>query len=157
MFDITKIPMQVNKSDDGQPVKVTIAPAEVYPVMIARILEVLAGANPSELLASAERGGSARADVLVKNARSLPEQAWSDALLPRNEFVSLPYFSFVKRNGGIQTDMLAILDKKKKSEVERMIYRGYALEIAYGWFCQAFRLEYGAYDLTVERDENFKL
>ena len=157
MFDITKIPMQIEKPEDGSPVKVVIDPADVYPAIIVRIQEVLKGGNPSELLASAERGGSARADILVKNARALPEPAWSDALLPREEFTPLPYASFVERNGLARADLLNALDQSIRAAVERMIYRGYALEIAYGWFCQALRLEYGAYDLTINRDEAYRL
>lgn len=154
-FNISALPMQVTEGDGVT--NVVVSPEDVYPVMIARIQDVLAGANPSELLASAERGGSARADVLVANARELPEQAWQDALLPRNEFTSLPYSAFVEKNGRARQDMLALLDETTRDQVTRMIQRGYALEIAYGWFCQAIRLEYGAYNLTINRNDAYRL
>jgi len=155
MFDIKSIPMEIEKS--GKVTKITVRPEDFYPTVIVRIQEVLAGANPSELLASAERGGSARADILVRNARTLPEQAWFDALVPRSEFIGLPYFSFVEKNGVARQNILELLDKGTRAQVESMIQRGYALEIALGWFCQAVRLEFGAYDLTVTRNEDFKL
>lgn len=154
MFTIQSIPMTI---EPGEVTKITVKPEDLYPVVIARIREVLKGANPSELLASTERGGSARADVLVANARALPEGAWGDALLPRGEFINLPYFAFVEKNGLARQDMLDLLDKKTRPLVQRMIQRGYALEIAYGWFCQAIRLEFGAYDMTITRNEDFKL
>ena len=154
MFNIKTILMEI---EPGNVTKITVKPEDFYPVVIARIREVLKGANPSELLASTERGGSARADVLTRNARAIPEEAWGDALLPRSEFIDLPYFSFVEKNGMARKNMLAMLDKKTSPLVERMIKRGYALEIALGWFCQAIRLEFGAYDLTITRNEDFKL
>lgn len=155
MFDIKTIPMEINKRDEVT--SVVVNPADLYPLIVDRIKEVLAGANPSELLASVERGGSARADRLIGDARSLPSDAWGDALRPRNEFVELPYFAFVEKNGRARQNMLDLLTPDKRVEVERMIHRGYALEIAYGWFCQALRLEFGAYDLTIDRDEAYKL
>lgn len=155
MFDIRSIPMQV-KPGDGV-TTITVAPGDMYPAIIGRILDVLAGSNPSELLATAERGGSARADVLIANARQLDAQAWSDALAPRDEFTALPYFAFVEKNGRARPDMLALLDQNTRPQVERMIYRGYALEIAMGWFLHAARLEFGACDVTITRDEAYKL
>ena len=155
MFDVNNVSMTIEPGEGIT--RITVRPADLYPAIIERIQEVLAGANPNELLASAERGGSARADVLVANARQVGSQAWADALTPREEFISLPYFSFVERNGRARPEMLALLNEETRPQVERMIYRGYALEITYGWFCQAIRLEFGAYDLTIERDEAYRL
>lgn len=155
MFDVKSIPMSIVQGESVT--EVTVNPEELYPAMIARIREVLDGANPSEILASTERGGSARADVLIANARTLPEQAWQDALRRRDEFTSLPYSSFVKKNGRAREDILQALDTPTREAVVRMIQRGYALEIAYGWFCQALRLAFGAYELTITRDEAYRL
>jgi len=155
MFDIKTIKMVIEAGDVIT--KITVNPEDFYPVIIDRIKEVLNGSNPNELLASAERGGSARADILTANARELPEQAWLDALEPRSQFISLPYGAFVEKNGRARQEMLAILDDETKALVIRMIQRGYALEVAYGWFCQAIRLEFGSYDLTINRNEAFKL
>ena len=154
-FNISALPMQINQGDGIT--TIVVNPEDMYPVIIARIQDVLSGANPSELLASAERGGSARADVLVANARQLPEQAWQDALLPRDEFTILPYAAFVEKNGRAKQEILDALNEETQAVVIRMIQRGYALEIAYGWFCQAIRLEYGSYDLTVNRNDDYKL
>jgi hypothetical protein len=155
MFNIKDLTMDVQPGDGIT--KIVVQPDNMYPVIITRIQEVLAGANPNELLATAERGGSARADVLIQNARALPEQAWQDALTPRSEFTVLPYGAFVERNGQARQDMITVLSPATQADVIRMIQRGYALEIAYGWFCQAVRLEYGSYDLTIDRDEDYKL
>jgi len=63
------------------------APDDLYPAIVARIQDCLEGANPVELLATTERGGSWRADALMANVRALPEEAWQDALRPRSDFV----------------------------------------------------------------------
>jgi len=147
MFDIKSIPMTVEKN--GNVTKITVHPADLYPVIIARIRDVLVGANPNELLASTERGGSARADRLVAEARNLPEQAWLDAVCHRNEYGSADYFSFVERNGRLKESMMELLPDKARGEVLRMVQRGYALEIAMGWFLHAIRLEFGACDTTI--------
>jgi hypothetical protein len=154
-FDIRSIPMDIEPGEGVT--RITVRPGDLYPVIITRIQEVLAGANPSELLATAERGGSARADVLLANARQLPAEAWNDAQMPREEFTALPYSAFVKRNGLAIPELLGALDPQTRQDVERMIARGYALEIALGWFSQAIRLEFGAYDLTITKDEAYRI
>lgn len=148
MFDIQSIPMTVEK-DEGV-TKIEIAPEDLYPAMIARIQEVLKGANPNEILASMERGGNARADRLIAEARALPERAWEDALRPRDEFIEAEYFAFVERNGRLREGMLNMVSPKVRPEIRRMVERGYALEIAMGWFLHAIRLEFGACDTTIQ-------
>lgn len=142
MFDIKTIQMKIEP--DAGVTKILVAPEDLYPPIIARILDVLAGANPNELLASTERGGSARADRLIAEARALPIQAWKDALIARDEFSAAEYFAFVERNGRLKESMLKMLPLKSQVEVRRMVERGYALEIALGWFLHAVRLEFGA-------------
>ena len=75
MFDVNNVSMTIEPGEGIT--RITVRPADLYPAIIERIQEVLAGANPNELLASAERGGSARADVLVANARQVGSQAWA--------------------------------------------------------------------------------
>ena len=152
MFEITKVPMEVEPGENG--VQVTVHPEDLYPTIIARIQECLEGANPVELLATTERGGSRRADVLIKNARALPAEAWQDALRPREEFIALPYGSFVVKNGGINQVMFSALDSSIRAEVSRMINRGFALEVALGWFLHALRLHYGAHNTTITTGKN---
>lgn len=147
-FDIKSIPMTIVEGDGIT--KISVAPEDLYPALIERIKEVLAGANPSEILASLERGGNARADRLIAEARNLPEEAWTDALRPRSEFTEAAYFSFVERNGGLKESMLNLLPAKAKVEVKKMVARGYALEICMGWFLHAIRLEFGACDTTIQ-------
>lgn len=148
MFDIKSIPMEVEKGEGVT--KVLVAPEELYPAVIERIQEVLEGANPNELLASTERGGSARADRLVAEARALPESAWKDALTPRADFIDAPYFAFVEKNGRLKESMLEMLPEETQPYALRMVQRGYALEIAMGWFLHAIRLEFGACDTTIQ-------
>ncbi len=160
MFDIQSVPMTVTKGEGFT--HILVAPEELYPAMIARIQEVLAGANPNEILAPTERGGSARADRLINEARALPEQAWKDALRSRSEFHEAEYFAFVEKNGRLKEGMLAMLPTKTRPEVRRMVERGYALEIAMGWFLHAARLEYGAINVDItpqsaEGKQAFKL
>jgi hypothetical protein len=81
---------------------------------------------------------------LIAEARALPAQAWTDALTARDEFSQAEYFAFVERNGRLKESMLKILPVKSQGEVRRMVERGYALEIALGWFLHAVRLEFGA-------------
>lgn len=157
MFSVLDLPMEIEHHEGETPTIVRINPQDIYPVVIARIQEVLNGAMPIELFATSERGGTARADVLINNARKLPPQAWSDALLPRTNFIDLSYSAFVRPNGGIKEDMVNALESDARSRVLQMLRRGYALEIAYGWFCQALRLAVGSYDLTINRDENYRL
>jgi len=146
MFDILDIPHEVVEEEiNEQPVKVYVFYAEdLYPAVIGRIRDVLAGANPSELLATTERGGSARADVLLKNARALPTEAWDDALRPREQFIAeVPYFSVVSKNGRENQEFISLLPKAKQADVLQMVHRGFALEIALGWFSHALRLAIG--------------
>ena len=155
MFDIKSIPMTVERGDGTT--KIEVAPEDLYPAMIARIQEVLKGANPNEILASMERGGSARADRLIAEARAIPETAWEDALRPRDEFIQADYFSFVERNGRLKESMLSFVQPKTRPDVRRMVARGYALEIAMGWFLHAARLEFGVCDTTITRNEAYRL
>jgi len=142
MFDIKSILMEITDGEDG--VKhITIHPEDLYPAIIIRIQEVLAGANPTELLATSERGGTARADILLANARALPERAWEDALCPREQFIAIPYLSVVEKNGKIRAELMEAFSKSLRPEIERMVARGNALEVALGWFLHALRLEYG--------------
>lgn len=147
MFEITAIPMEIEAGEGVT--KVIVHPEDLYPAMVARVFEVLGGANPTEILALPERGGVERANRLMANARGLPVQAWEDALRPREEFCELPYGAFVERNGGVKVQMLEALAKGKRAEVERMVQRGFALEIAMGWFLHALRLALGAVDVTI--------
>lgn len=154
-FDIKSIPMEIKKGEETT--KVSVAPEDLYPSTIQRIKEVLAGANPIELLASDERGGNSRANRLIVEARALPEEAWEDALKPRDEFIQVSYFSFVERNGRLKEEMLDLVIPDVQEEVKRMVARGYALEIAMGWFLHAIRLEFGACDTTIGRNEAYRL
>lgn len=155
MFDISDIPMTVTPGN-GITV-VSVNPGDLYPAMVARVQAVLAGEQPVELFALSERGGMARADTLVANARALPAEAWTDALLPRDQFSPWPYFTLVERNGRERQDLLEQLPKADRAQALRMIQRGHALEICLGWFLHALRLKYGALDTTITRDEAYKL
>lgn len=148
MFDIKSLKMNIEKGEG--PVQVTIAPQDLYPPMVERIQDVLKGANPTEILASTERGGNARADRLISEARNLPEQAWVDALRPRSEFSDASYFSFVQPNGRLKNSMMDLVAPKTRPDVLRMVQRGYALETAMGWFLHALRLEFGQVDVTIQ-------
>lgn len=129
---------------------------ELYPAVIDRIQEVLDGANPLEVLATSERGGTARADILIANARALPAQAWKDALRPRDEFTSVSYAMVADKQGKPRDDLLGMFSLESQKEVTRMIQRGTALEIALGWFLHAARLEFGAINTTINSRDDSK-
>jgi hypothetical protein len=147
-FDIRSISMDIQPGEGIT--RITVAPEDLYPAMIQRIQEVLSGANPNEILASTERGGNARADRLIAEAKALPADAWDDALKPRGDFIGLPYFSVVEKNGRLREELVTVLAPKTRPDVMRMVQRGYALEIAMGWFLHAARLEFGAIDTTIQ-------
>ena len=135
MIDILAIPMKLEHHDGETPSVVEVSASELYPAVIARIQEVLAGAQPTELFALIARGGNARAEALVANARKLPAQAWKDALRSRDEFGELPYAAFVDRNGTVNEQLIGKLPKPDQADVRRMIQRGFALEICLGGSC----------------------
>jgi len=154
-FDVLSIPHE-KSAENGIPVY-SFSASDLYPAMIDRIKKVVfEGDNPSEILAPTDRGGNARADILLATARNLPEQAWEDALKPRDEFTNVPYFSVVKKNGGVVGEVLESFDKSTREEVTHMIERGYALEVALGWFSHALRLQVGTNINRIRKEDPFK-
>lgn len=155
MFDVMTLKMSLDESGDKP--RIVIHQEDLYPPVIARIKEVLeSGETPVELLAMPKKGGGARAQTLLDTARNLPEEAWDDALKPRAEFHATSYQSFVDRNGKVNAAVLDLLKATERKEVERMINRGFALEVALGWFSQALRLRVGGYRLRITKGEDGK-
>jgi len=151
-FDVLTIPHE--KSAEGGVPVYSFSAADLYPALIERIKKVIFdGDNPSEILAPTERGGTARADRLLETARSLPPQAWDDALKPRDEFTEIPYQAVVAKNGGMIESVVASFDDKTAKDVVKMVNRGYALEVALGWFSHALRLQVGT-NINRIRKEN---
>jgi hypothetical protein len=165
MFEILEIPHEEMKEifgDQGNMVSVYEFETEtLYPAMIERIVDVLENdLVPYELYATPERGGTARAERLLANAKALPPKAWKDALISRDKFTSLAYGAFVGPNKGVNMNMVEALRDDVKSDVQTMINRGYALEIAYGWAAHALRIKVGSHVFRItpkEKPSAFRL
>jgi len=152
LFDVKTLKMEIDESGDKP--QIVIHQEDLYPPIIARIVEVLdSNEPPLELVALPEKGGWARAETLLKTARELPAEAWEDALKPRDEFHEVSYQSVVDRNGKVNTTMLNMLKAEDRKAVERLVNRGFALEVALGWFSQALRLRVGGYRLRITKGE----
>ena len=137
MFQFATIPMTIDQEDELQ--RFTVHPDDLYPAVIARIQECLAGASPDELHQSG---------YLLTMARAIPADAWADALLPREEFIGVDFASFVEDGKPNQAllDMVAI---EFRGDVERMVYRGLALDLARRWFTRSLGYEYGQCNLHI--------
>ena len=85
MFQFATIPMTIDQEDELQ--RFTVHPDDLYPAVITRIQECLAGASPEELHES---------KYLLTMARAIPANAWADALLPREESLGVDLDSFVQ-------------------------------------------------------------
>ena len=143
MFQFENIPMEV-ADEDGMK-KFTIHPDDLYPAVIARIHDVLAGkAEPVELRDS---------KYLVTMARGVPATAWGDALLPRDQFIDVPFAAFVQ-DGKPNEMLLRMVHPDRKAEVERMVQRGLALEVARKWFTRSLGHEYGQCNLHITTGKN---
>ena len=165
MFEILDVPHEEKKEIFGEsktPVSVYEFETEtLYPFMIERIVDVLEnGLAPYELYATPERGGLGRAERLLANAKALPKEAWEDALISRDKFTPLAYSSFVVPNKGVNLSMVNSLKDDIQKDVIKMVNRGYALEIAYGWAAHALRLKVGSHVLRItpkEKPSPFRL
>ena len=152
MFDVTKLTMTIGE-EDGQP-SILIDPKDLYPAVLERIQEVLeTGSTPSELMALTERGGNARAEILLATARALPQDAWINALIPRSEFYpDVPYISLDKRES-----LFPLIDANYLPTVQALCTRGDALELALGWFLHALRLALGGFNAKISKNPDYKL
>lgn len=137
MFQFDNIPMEEAVEDELP--KFTVHPDHLYPAVIERIQECLAGAPADELHES---------KYLVTMAKQIPAQAWEDALLPRDEFSELPFFVFVQ-DGQKNVALLDSLADEFRAPVERMVDRGMALELARKWFTRSLGYEYGRCNLHI--------
>lgn len=142
MFQFAKIPMEVTEEDGLK--KFTVHPDDLYPAVITRIQAVLAGEEPVELQGSR---------YLVTMAREIPAQAWQDAQSPREEFIDVPWASFV-HDGKPDTLLLEMVHPNRRAEVERMVNRGMALEVARKWFTRSLGHEYGQCNLHITTGKN---
>lgn len=149
MFQFENIEMVIV---EGEIKQFTVHPDHLYPAVIDRIREVLAGEDaPTELKQST---------YLVSMAKALPESAWDDALLGRHLFIDVPFATFVQ-DGKPRQDLIDMLQDYLKADVLRMVNRGLALDIARRWFTRSLGNEYGRCDLHIttgiEDDKAFRL
>lgn len=112
-----------------------LIPSVFYPTMIAHIQEAITrGELPGELIDRPPQPGidpQLAARTMLKTARAIPEQAWKDALIPREEF----------------------------ADVQRIRNRAQALECARLWFTRAAKnLHRGSLTrIHIHKDLRFKL
>lgn len=122
----------------------TIDPFVFYPAVIERIEYVLReNVFPSEIVQQRMVDGdlqisTSRSITLLNNAKSLPAEAWVDALAHRKTFTSpVGYIPPKKRPD------LAIYTAEVREDILRVWNRGDALEVAQGWFLHALRCRIG--------------
>ena len=132
-FDLrASIPMEVME-EDGLP-KITVAADVLYPILIRRIRDVLAGADePVELGIST---------YLVQEALLIPDEAWEDALLRREEFHEAAFSSFAVK-GKPNYAMIGLLQADVRPSIERMVWRGLALDLTRRWFTRSLPNVFG--------------
>ena len=121
---------------------VTIDPHVMYPAMIERIQYVLhGGIFPGEIIQQRMVDGelevsTSRTKRLLNYAKSLPEDAWQDALTHRKNFRSpVGYILPNKRPS------LDLYTPEFRDDIKRLWNRGDALEVAQGWFLHALRIQ----------------
>lgn len=134
---------------------VTIDPAVMYPAVIDRIRYCLdENVFPSELIQNrADEAGNPtistdRATTLLRNARQLPDTAWYEALLHRQDFFGGKVYTTPDRRN------IALYAKNLQADIQRVWERGDALEVALGWFLQALRCRIGGSNNTILAGEN---
>lgn len=137
MFQFSVIPMEISQDDGVQ--QFTIHPDDMYPAVIARIQECIAGASADELHES---------KYLVTMAKQIPTEAWDDALLPRDQFIGVDYSTFVQ-DGRPRQDLLDMVTAEYRDDVLRMSHRGMALDLARRWFTRSLGYEYGPCNLHI--------
>lgn len=142
MFQFENIPMTITDEDGIK--KITVHPDDLYPAVIARIQDVLAGDEPVEL-------GPSR--YLVTMAREIPADGWKDALRPRSDFINVPFLTFV-RDGKPDAMLIDMVHPNHRADVERMVNRGLALELARKWFMRSLGNEYGQCNLHITTGKN---
>lgn len=151
-FDPTQY-VTIEIGDDGKQY-VTFDPHIIYPVTIERIRYVLQNqVFPDELIqhrvvilddgTPEPQVSTDRAKRLLANARRLPDYAWDSALRHRAEFDSpIPYPLGVAPHDrpDIKVYAPAVRDK-----IQWVWDRGDALEVAFGWFHHALRIQIGGF------------
>ena len=138
MFTLQDISMEVGS--EGELPHITVHPDDLFPAIVARIKSVLAGEdNPHELGVSV---------YLVDMAKRVPARAWEDALAPRVEFHPARYTQFSKEDLPDEA-MLGLLSGEIREEIERMVWRGVALRLAYHWFSRSLPNVFGKCSLHI--------
>jgi hypothetical protein len=107
---------------------------------------------PSELDAPILRGGGDRMYRLVRNALALPVEAWEWALIDRDQFY--PNIPYQPKGDWLQS---LEMSEESRTAVMRVQARGYALEIALGWYLHALRLKIGGSYSDIGRDLRYRL
>lgn len=137
MFPFSDILTDLDVEDDLP--KITVHPDDMYPAVITRIQACIAGDDPEELYES---------KYLLTMAKQIPADAWADALLPRDQFIGVDFSMFVQ-DGKTNQELLNMVAIEFRGDVQRMINRGLALDLARRWFTRSLGYEYGRCNLHI--------
>lgn len=186
VFDLCE---SVEERDSGSP-RVVVDPATLYPAIVARIQAAIAEtAPPAELMMPRDRlapgvSPSVKADAWIGRAQAITEEAWNDALTPREALPALPLpvnwealvglGSFLTQsrqaltanllaerlyNGQLPPWLAGYVTDEMLATVERRARRAYALDFALAWFQQAMRVASptGRVVMRITRNDDYKL